>query len=163
MSKTQKILTKSERETLNLGKKIAKNLKGGEVIGLIGELGAGKTVLIKGLVSGLGFKKTITSPSFVLMKIYQIDDLKSKIETVIHVDAYRLEKGKDLIDIGLMDYLEKPKTVTVIEWADKVKDILPKKTIFIKIKIKGKREREVIITNHTNFSQITTNISSDER
>lgn len=148
-----KIISRSEKQTFNLGKKLAKKLRGGEIIALIGELGAGKTVLIKGLAVGLGVKKTITSPTFVLMKIYKILNFKSEILNLIHVDAYRLRSGQDLIDIGLKDWLGQSDTVTVIEWADRVKDILsrfnlrslPKKIIIIKIKT-GKKKNERIIT-----------------
>jgi len=63
--------TYSEKQTFNLGKKIAKKLQGGEIIGLTGDLGAGKTVFIKGLAKGLGVRQAVTSPTFVLMKIYK--------------------------------------------------------------------------------------------
>ncbi|MGC9048864.1 MAG: tRNA (adenosine(37)-N6)-threonylcarbamoyltransferase complex ATPase subunit type 1 TsaE [Patescibacteria group bacterium] len=139
-----KIISHSEKQTFNLGKKLAKQFKGGKVVGLIGELGAGKTVLIKGVAAGLGIKKTITSPTFVLMKVYKIKDLRFKIKSFIHVDAYRLESGRDLIDIGLKDWLCQSNTITVIEWADRVKSILPKNTITIKIKM-GKKKNERII------------------
>lgn len=127
-----KITTKSEKQTINLGKNFVLGLKGGEVIGLIGELGAGKTVFIKGLAQGLGIKKIITSPTFVLMKVYKA---KGLIKHFCHVDAYRLKSAKDLIDIGIRDYLNKKNVITVIEWADQVKNILPKDKILVKIKI----------------------------
>lgn len=141
----RKVLSYSEKQTFNLGKKLAKKLCGGEVVALIGELGAGKTILIKGIAAGLGIKKTITSPTFVMMKVYEIKDLKLKIKALIHVDAYRLKSGQDLIDIGLKDWLSRADTVTVIEWADRVKDILPQNPITIKIET-GKKKNERIIT-----------------
>lgn len=127
-----KITTLSEKQTINLGGKMAKKLQGGETIGLIGELGAGKTILVKGFAKGLGIKETITSPTFVLMKVYQIKNEKNK--KFCHIDAYRIKNGQSLINIGAQEYLNKPKTITIIEWADQVKDILPKNTIFVKIK-----------------------------
>ena len=136
------IVTNSEKQTFNLGLKFAQNLQGGEIIGLIGELGAGKTVFIKGLSRGLGIKKTITSPTFVLMKVYQIQN--KKIKNLCHVDAYRLKSGQDLIDIGIKDYLGKSNAVTVIEWADRVKSILPKNKIIVKIR-SGKKQNQRII------------------
>lgn len=143
-----KIVTYSEKQTFNFGKKVAKKLSGSEVIALIGELGAGKTIFIKGLAAGLGIKKTITSPTFVLFKLYRIKDKtdlqKSRVKYLAHVDAYRLSRAQDLIDIGLKDWLDRLDTVTVIEWADRVKDILPKNTITIEIKI-GKQKNERII------------------
>ena len=72
--RTQKFITKSERETIQLGKKLSRNFRGGQTVALIGELGSGKTVLIKGMAQGLGIKKIITSPTFVLMKVYKIEN-----------------------------------------------------------------------------------------
>lgn len=110
--------TKTEKETFDLGKKLGKSLKGGEVIGLIGDLGAGKTAFSKGLAAGLGVKNTVTSPTFVIMKIYEG---KKKL---VHIDAYRLTSYKDLRAIGIEDYLDK-NTVIVIEWADRLEGELP--------------------------------------
>ena len=144
----QKFITKSEKQTINLGKKIAKRLHGGEIFSLIGELGAGKTVLMKGMAKQLKIKKTITSPTFVLMKVYSIGNKQSTIINLVHVDAYRLNSGQDLIEIGLKDWLGKPNAVTAIEWADRVKDILPKSKIIVKIKFgKKQNEREIKISN----------------
>lgn len=137
-------IANSEKETFNFAKKFAKRLKGGEIIGLIGDLGAGKTVFIKGLAAGLGIKKNITSPTFVLMKVYQTKYPRlpkpgdggqaiSSIQYLIHIDAYRLKTPEDLIAIGAEEYFNRPDTVTVIEWADKIKKILPKKTRYIGI------------------------------
>jgi tRNA threonylcarbamoyladenosine biosynthesis protein TsaE len=149
------ITTNSEKQTFNLGQKMAEKLQPGVVIGLIGELGAGKTILIKGLAKGLGINQTIASPTFVLMKVYKTRinadicadkrRLKKPIQWLCHVDAYRLKSGQDLIEIGLKDWLNQPSTVTVIEWADQVKDILPKNTIFVKIKLGKKKNQRIIM------------------
>ncbi len=122
-----KIITKSEKETFDFAKKYAQELKGGEVIGLIGDLGAGKTVFAKGLAAGLGIKDTITSPTFVLMKIYQTGGRKN-IKTLCHIDAYRVKSAQDILAIGAEEYFNRPDTVSMIEWADKVKKILPQET-----------------------------------
>lgn len=129
--------TKTEKETFDFAKSFAKKLKGGEVIGLIGELGAGKTIFTKGLAKGLGIKNNIQSPTFVIMKIYQITNPKLPIKQLVHIDAYRLKTERDLEAIGATEYLNDTKTVVVIEWADRIKKILPKNTILINIKIKG--------------------------
>lgn len=157
-----KITTYSEKQTFNLGKKLAKKLQGGEVIALIGELGAGKTILIKGIAAGLGIKKNITSPTFVLFKLYhtdrhrcETDSHRSQIEWLCHVDAYRLNSGQDLIDIGLKDWLGQADTVTAIEWADRVKKFLPKNKIVVKMRF-GKKKNERII-NIANLHKSTTN------
>jgi len=129
----KKIITNSEKETVELAKKYASKLKGREVIGLIGELGAGKTIFTKGLAAGLGVKQTITSPTFVLMKIYPIRNSKFEIRNLVHIDAYRIKTPQDIIAIGAQEYFNRSDTVTVIEWADRVKKILPKKTKIVNI------------------------------
>ena len=138
------IITHSEKQTLNLGKNFVLELKGGEVIGLIGELGAGKTVFVKGLAQGLNIKNIITSPTFVLMKVYKT---KGVIKQLCHVDAYRLNSSQDLIDIGIKDYLSKKTAVTVIEWANQVKNILPKNKILVKIKFGKKQNQRIFEIN----------------
>ena len=131
-----KYYTKTAKETLVLAKKFAKELKGGETIGLIGNLGAGKTIFTKGIAIKLGIEKNITSPTFVLMKIYPVNSQK-QIKFLVHIDAYRIKSANDLIAIGANEHFDQPDTVTIIEWADKIKKILPKKTKFIKITING--------------------------
>jgi tRNA threonylcarbamoyladenosine biosynthesis protein TsaE len=142
-----KYLTKSEKQTFNLGKKLAKKLKGGEILALIGELGAGKTVLIKGVAVGLGIKRIITSPSFVLMKVYPVKIRNSKFEirNLVHIDCYRIKKPQEILDIGAIEYFSQADMVTVIEWADKIKKILPSQRIDISIKIKGENSREIMV------------------
>ncbi|MEA3463563.1 MAG: tRNA (adenosine(37)-N6)-threonylcarbamoyltransferase complex ATPase subunit type 1 TsaE [Patescibacteria group bacterium] len=137
----KQITTTSEKQTFNFAKKFAKQLKGGEIIGLIGKLGAGKTIFTKGLAVGLGIKQTVNSPTFVLMKVYPIKYPKPDIRNLVHIDAYRIKTAQDLIAIGIHEYFNKPNTVTVIEWVDKIKRILPKKTRYVKIQNKGGNKR----------------------
>lgn len=137
-----KHITKSEKQTFNLGKKIAKTLKGGEILALIGELGAGKTVFVKGVAAGLGVKQIVTSPTFVLMKVYPIKD---KIKQLVHIDCYRIINPKEIFDIGATEYFDRKDTVTMIEWADKIKNILPKRRISINIKLLKDNLREITI------------------
>lgn len=138
-----KILSKSEKETYNFAKKFASKVRGGEVLCLVGDLGAGKTAFTKGLAAGLGVKNTVTSPTFVLMKNYKING--SKIKYLAHIDAYRLEGGAQLLGIGAEDYFGDAECMTVIEWADRVKDIWPKDAIKIEFKIGKGDKREIII------------------
>jgi tRNA threonylcarbamoyladenosine biosynthesis protein TsaE len=133
-------LARNEKQTFNLGKKLAKTLHGGEVLALTGDLGAGKTVFTKGLAVGLGIKKIITSPTFVLMKVYD----SAKRLKLAHLDCYRLSSPQELVDIGILDYLGQKDCVTVIEWAEKIKTLLPKETIWVKFKL-GKNSNERII------------------
>ncbi len=132
--------TSSEKETLKFAKEYTRKLKGGEVVGLIGDLGAGKTVFTKGLAIGLGIKNTITSPTFVLMKVYPVKKHK-QIKQFVHIDAYRLKSAKDLEVIGALEYFDRSDSVVVIEWADRVKKTLPKKVTFITMEHNGNSRR----------------------
>jgi len=124
-----RVVTKTPEETEALGRRLGKTCRGGEVFLLVGELGAGKTYLTKGLARGLGVRSVITSPTFNIMKIYEGRRLN-----LCHVDAYRLQSSKDLLALGVKEYLDSPTTVTVIEWADLVGDLNPKKATKIKFK-----------------------------
>lgn len=134
------ILSKSECETIKLGEKIAKQLKLGDLIALSGDLGAGKTTLVKGIAKGLGVKdyRYVNSPSFVLVKEY-----KGRMP-LFHFDIYRLNNLKDIEDIGYEDYLGR-RGVVVVEWAKKMGRILPKKYLDIVLKIKAPNERLITI------------------
>ncbi len=135
-------LTSSAKETEKLGAKIAKKLPG-RIFALIGELGAGKTTFVKGFAKGLGIKKRIISPSFVFIRPYTIDH---KLYTnLYHVDLYRFERASDIRGIGLEEIWSYPKNIVIIEWAEKIKNLLPKKKIEIYFKYLGKNKREVEI------------------
>jgi tRNA threonylcarbamoyladenosine biosynthesis protein TsaE len=140
-----KIITKSEKETYNFAKKFAGKLKGGEVLCLIGDLGAGKTAFTKGLASGLKVKNIITSPTFVLMKNYKIIGHQT-IKHLAHIDAYRLENGEQLLGIGVDDYFSDKQCLTVIEWADRVSDIWPNSAIKIEFKVLKGDRREIKVS-----------------
>lgn len=123
--------TKNEKQTYNIAKQFIKELAGGGVYGLVGELGAGKTAFVKGAAQALGITKRITSPTFVVMRVY---DAKHKtIKRLVHVDAYRLKKAASLAAIGLEDFINDAKTLVLIEWADLVSKLLPNKKNIIKI------------------------------
>lgn len=119
----KQVITNTPEETKDLAKEIAKDLKGGEIFGLVGNLGAGKTVFVQGLAKAFGIKEIVNSPTFVLMKIYIIQNSKLKIQHLIHIDAYRLDSFEQLKEIGASEYLNQRDCVVVIEWADKVPEI----------------------------------------
>src|SRR6056297_336254 len=136
------IKSKSEKQTIKIGKKISKKLKGGETLALIGNLGSGKTIFAKGIAKGLDIKKHITSPTFVLMKVYNLPHNKKNIKYFVHIDAYRLKSGQSLIDIGVKDWLNNESAVVAIEWANKVKEILPRNAKVVNIK-QDKKNKEI--------------------
>ncbi len=119
-----KYVTQNNEETFALAQKTAARMNGGDVIGLIGDLGAGKTVFSQGLAAGLGVKEYVTSPTFVVMKVYDCYNHPT-IKQLCHIDAYRLKSGADLLSLGIEDYMGEASTLTVIEWSDRVSEILP--------------------------------------
>ena len=138
-------ITTSERQTFNLAIDFAKQLNGGEVIGLVGDLGAGKTVFTQGLAAGLGVRQNITSPTFVLMKVYNIKG-GTEIRKFCHIDAYRINTAHDLTAIGAEGYFYAPDTVTIIEWADKAYPELFSEKRGVKIKSPNPPKKTTLIT-----------------
>tara|TARA_Y100001970_G_C13891880_1_gene679144 strand:+ start:56 stop:481 length:426 start_codon:yes stop_codon:yes gene_type:complete len=128
--------TKEANETSALGIEFSKFLEGGDVISLVGQLATGKTTFIKGVLAGLGYKESVTSPTFTLVNEYL-----TKF-TIIHIDCYREENLDRWIQIGLHDYFN-DENIVFIEWADKIIDILPKDTISIKFSHLGNNNRKI--------------------
>ena len=131
---------KTEEDTINLGKKIGKQLKKGDVVALDGSLAAGKTYLTKGIAKGLGIQEDITSPTFTLISEY------SGRFNLYHMDVYRLEGVEDFLDLGTEEMLYGD-GVCVIEWSKKVKQALPKNTIYIDIMVNDDNSRKIIINS----------------
>lgn len=132
--------SKNARDTQTIAKNLAKTLSGGEVIILNGDLGAGKTTFTKGLVKGLGGKKTVVSPTFTIMHSY--DDTRIP---VYHFDMYRIADEDELYELGLEEYLYE-NGVAVIEWNKFSR--LPEKTVTVNIVLKGGNEREIEICGY---------------
>lgn len=137
-----KIITNNEQETFDFAMEYAKNMKGGEIIGLSGDLGSGKTIFSKGLATALGVRKNVNSPTFVIMKIYKTEE-NIKIKNFCHIDAYRVG-SQDLESIGAFDYIGDKNTISVIEWIENV-NIKNLKFIKIKISLINKYKREIKI------------------
>ena len=114
------------QETFRLGEKLARFLQSGDVVGLSGELGTGKTVMMKGICSGLKVKEIVTSPSFTLIQEY------SGRIPVFHFDFYRLESIYEIEELDL-DYYFQAEGICLIEWAEKGKPLLPEETLFVRI------------------------------
>ena len=113
-------------------KKIAKLLRGGEILALIGPLGAGKTTFTKALGKALKIKQKITSPTFVLLQSFPFK-LKTKKELwMYHLDLYRTKNFNEVKALGLLEVWGRKDTITLIEWADKIKKYLPKDTKIIR-------------------------------
>ena len=133
------LLTSSEIETKEFGKKLADKLPNGSVVALLGDLGAGKTTLVRGVAEGLQIKEVVQSPTFNIMKLY----LKG-LRPLIHIDAYRLADINT--DIGLDEYIGYETGITMIEWPLYIKDLLPENTIYIELKHVENDKRHIIVS-----------------
>ena len=114
----RQVFARSANETQAVGAELAMALRGGDVILLRGDLGAGKTTLAQGIAHGLGVAGPVQSPTFTLIAEYAAPVLGPEGQ-LVHVDLYRLEGAADLATIGLDEYFERPESVTVIEWPDR--------------------------------------------
>ena len=132
------IESKSPEETLLLGEGIGKRLKGGEIILLNGDLGAGKTLLTRGIAKGLNAEGSpVVSPSFTLVNIY-----KARLD-IVHVDLYRLDSDS-VSGLGLEDYMDRDHVI-IVEWADIALDYFKENVQRIRIEYKGENERIIIL------------------
>lgn len=130
----------STADMMDFGAKLGTELQGGEVIELIGDVGAGKTTFTKGLAKGLAITETVQSPSFTISRIYD-----GRLE-LVHYDFYRLNDA-GVMALELADNLNDAEKVVVIEWAETVADILPKERIRIKISSPSETDRVLEIEN----------------
>ncbi|MBQ7373182.1 MAG: tRNA (adenosine(37)-N6)-threonylcarbamoyltransferase complex ATPase subunit type 1 TsaE [Clostridia bacterium] len=130
------IITKSCEETIKVAFDYAKTLRGGDVVILDGEMGAGKTAFAKGVAKGLGVTDEITSPTYAYMNDYD--------GVLYHYDCYRLSSGEDAEALGLTDYFYL-KGVCLIEWAQNIKDVLPKTLKTVKIEKIDENTRKITL------------------
>ena len=133
----QKLYSKSERQTEEIAERLAKTLKGTEIIAMFGGLGAGKTAFTRGLTRGLGIDDGVSSPTFALVHEYEGKFM------VYHFDMYRIGSYDDLYSTGFYDYQDQG--VMVIEWSENIEPFLPEKRINIKIERISDSEREITI------------------
>ncbi len=137
-------LTHSAEETRNLGKKLAREIRQGALVCLSGDLGAGKTTFVQGFLESLGATRPYTSPTFVIMKQYDLPAPVNGIERVYHVDAYRVS-APDLTAIGFTEWCADQRGVVLLEWPERVKNLISREAICINFISKEENEREIII------------------
>lgn len=145
-------LTKSEQETQGVAQNFAKNIlmkknKNPVFLALEGDLGTGKTIFLKGLARGLGIKKRITSPTFVIIKKYNLSPKTSKFSqyrTFFHIDCYRIKNYEDLLDLGWSDIIRE-RAIIAVEWADRIKKIIPSDATKIRLKVVDENRRKIVI------------------
>lgn len=149
------VRTQSSHESVQLGKRIGGLLGPGDVVALVGELGTGKTHLIKGLAAGAGVRRSfyISSPSFTLIHEYP-----GKVP-VTHVDLFRLRAEREAEDLGLDEYFQ-GRGITAIEWADKIPSLLPEEVLWIHLHHTGERTRSIEITGKgCRYEEIVDNLA----
>lgn len=146
----KKYITKSPSQTKKIAEKIAKKIlnnfkeKKALIVGLEGELGAGKTTFLKGFARPLKInEKEILSPTFVIIRKFPINFRNFK--DFYHVDCFRIKDKKELENLGFFEILKDSQSIVVIEWAEKIREFLPKKSYLIKFKFLDKQTREIVL------------------
>ncbi len=143
-------LSKTPAQTRKVGENLSKNLfktdtkrKKALVLGLIGDLGGGKTTFLQGFARGLGIKKGILSPTFVIIKRFPLDLKDRQFNNFYHLDCYRVSKNKEILDLGFREIISCPENIVAIEWADKIMKILPKDSLFLKFDFIDEKKRKI--------------------
>jgi len=134
------VLSKSSAKTEKLAQTIGRNLRGGEAIELVSDLGGGKTTFVRGLAFGMGSKDKVTSPSYTINNIYKAGD-----KQLWHFDFYRLSDA-GVVAHELKEALTNQKNVVVVEWADVVRGVLPKNRLTVEFKTTGESSRQIAIS-----------------
>lgn len=158
----KKYITRNAKQTKIIGEKFAKNIlksgvkKSAVVLFLQGDLGAGKTTFAQGFARGLGIKEKITSPTFVIIKKFRISkkinishSLRSQevcYRYFYHFDCYRLNKSKEILDLGFEEIISDSQNIVAVEWPERISKILPRKIIKIKFNHLGKNQRRLTIS-----------------
>lgn len=140
MNNEKVYLTKTSQGTKNLAQNLSKTLKPGDFLAFYGNLGSGKTTFIQGLAEGLGIKRRIISPTFIIIRTYKL-----RINNFYHIDLYRIESKNDLLGLGIDEIIEDKNNIVAVEWAEKMEDMLPDKRIELYFKYVDEDTREISI------------------
>lgn len=135
--------SKSPKETIKFGEKIAKKNLKSNILALKGDLGGGKTTFLKGFAKGIGVKEEILSPTFIIFRKMQASDKRF----FFHFDCYRIKEEKELLDLGFEEIVSDKNNIVALEWPEKVRGILPKNTVFIEFRHINENEREILWKN----------------
>jgi tRNA threonylcarbamoyladenosine biosynthesis protein TsaE len=144
------IESKSVSQTKKLGKILAEEslrtfTSKALVFGLIGDLGGGKTTFLQGFAKGLGLREKILSPTFVIMRKFKIENSKSKIKNFYHIDCYRIKNTKEMLNLGFKEMISDPQNLIVIEWADRIKRMLPPDALILKFDFVDQKTRKITV------------------
>ncbi|MDE2999253.1 MAG: tRNA (adenosine(37)-N6)-threonylcarbamoyltransferase complex ATPase subunit type 1 TsaE [Gemmatimonadota bacterium] len=140
------INTTSPDQTRTFGRELSARLRPGDCVGMIGELGSGKTCLAQGICEGFGVQDRVTSPTFILVNEYRGRDAASRPITIYHFDLYRLPDADALIDLGWDDYLA-GNGICLIEWAERAGSLLPERAVQIRIEMTESGSRRILLEN----------------
>jgi len=139
----QNYITNSSGETKKIAYQFAEKLKGGEVVCLYGNLGAGKTVFVQGMMEYFLPGKRVLSPTFIIVRHYSI--VHTSIKRFMHIDLYRLAVPREIQDLEFWEFINNPDTIIAIEWAEKLQNLLPQKRIDVWIESLDTNKRMVKI------------------
>ena len=140
------ITTHSTGETRALGADTARAAKPGSVIALRGDLGAGKTTFVQGFLEALGAEGPYVSPTFVIMKEYDLTEPSSSgIARIYHMDAYRIDDPEEIARLGFEEWVADPQGLVIVEWPEKIESLLPAGAKAVSLKWLSDTEREIMI------------------
>lgn len=137
MDKTR--ITHSFEETQKVGFEFGQSLHAGDIACLYGDLGSGKTTFVQGLAQGLGIQRRIISPTFIIMRTYEVGSSKK----FYHIDLYRTETEHDIKGLGILELLGDQKTIVAIEWPEKMGGLVPKKRVDVYLESLNENERKI--------------------
>ncbi|MDD5698622.1 MAG: tRNA (adenosine(37)-N6)-threonylcarbamoyltransferase complex ATPase subunit type 1 TsaE [Victivallaceae bacterium] len=146
---TELIRSNSERETEDFAARLARRLKPGCVIALYGDLGAGKTVFCRGFARGLNIIEPVSSPTYTIIQEYPLENGG----WFFHLDLYRIDTPQAALAFGVEEYLEAPDAYTVIEWPERIENLLPAHTIQLHIEHDGEESRTISREKRENESE----------
>ncbi len=148
-------LSNSPAETKKIALQVIRSFNNRHIFALVGDLGSGKTVFVKGVLENFGLKDII-SPTFLIIKEYQIpkaniynSEFSYSFEKVYHIDCYRVGSSKEILPLGIEEFLQNKNALIFIEWADRIVDILPPETVFIIFDWLGKNKRQIKLKKTT--------------
>lgn len=133
------VISRSPSQTRRVGMRLGDLLKPGDIVGLVGNLGSGKTTFVQGLAAGWGSLDPVSSPTYVLVNVYR----RMGGGELFHLDAYRLQSSEEAVDLDLDSMMERGPLV--VEWADRIGEALPKEQLTVKMKLISSDQRDFII------------------
>ncbi len=141
------VITESSKETQKLAEELSLN-SDNRFFALFGNLGSGKTTFSQGFAKGLGIKERIISPTFIIIRNYELRIMNKGFDSFYHVDLYRVQSKSDIESLGLEEIFNDEKNIIIVEWAEKIKNILPKKRTEIYFENLDVNKRKITFKNY---------------